>query len=305
MVALYVGITDRQWFDFLRRQTGLDECNFWQPSGHSNFRALQPGELFLFKLHSPHNFIVGGGIFARATNLPVSLAWEAFGIGNGAPSFSEMRGRIARYRKVNDDPREDYHIGCRILTQPFFLEEREWLPVPESWKSQTQVGKTFRTDEANGLRLWEQIKGRRIAPMAPGLAEAQERFGAPHLIEPRLGQGAFRIIVTDAYQRRCAFTGEKVLPALEAAHIRPYADGGEHVVTNGLLLRRDFHTLFDRGYMTVTTDQKIEVSRRIKDDFDNGRTYYALHGKALQQPERPELRPARDVVEWHNARFLG
>jgi len=35
--------------------------NFWQPSGKQQFRALAPGELFLFKLHSPDNFIVGGG----------------------------------------------------------------------------------------------------------------------------------------------------------------------------------------------------------------------------------------------------
>jgi hypothetical protein len=66
MVSLYVGITDYDWFQFLSGQPSLDEVNFWQPGGRTNFRALQPGELFLFKLHSPRNFIVGGGVFARA-----------------------------------------------------------------------------------------------------------------------------------------------------------------------------------------------------------------------------------------------
>ena len=37
----------------------------------------------------------------------------------------------------------------------------------------------------------------------------------------RLGHGAFRLLVTDAYQRRCAVTGERTLPVLDAAHIRP------------------------------------------------------------------------------------
>lgn len=46
------------------------------------------------------------------------------------------------------------------------------------------------------------------------------------LIRHRLGQGAFRVLVTDAYQRRCAISGEKTLPVLEAAHIRPYSQHG-------------------------------------------------------------------------------
>jgi putative restriction endonuclease len=48
--------------------------DFWQPSSGRTFRALQPGELFLFKLHSPNNFIVGGGYFVSSTALPASLA---------------------------------------------------------------------------------------------------------------------------------------------------------------------------------------------------------------------------------------
>jgi putative restriction endonuclease len=97
MVNLYVGITDYQWFRYLSALPSVDEANFWQPGGRTNFKALKPGELFLFKLHSPRNFIVGGGVFARADILPVSLAWEAFGVGNGAQSLLEMRKRIAFY----------------------------------------------------------------------------------------------------------------------------------------------------------------------------------------------------------------
>ncbi len=52
------------------------------------------------------------------------------------------------------------------------------------------------------------------------------RFGTPVTIMPRFGQGAFRVLVTDAYASRCAMTGERTLPALEAAHICPFADGG-------------------------------------------------------------------------------
>ena len=94
----FVGVTDWDWFQFLKSQPGIDEVNFWQPSGNNVFRALPPGGLFLFKLHMPRNFIVGGGFFAYANLLPASLAWSAFERKNGAQTFGEMRSRIAHYR---------------------------------------------------------------------------------------------------------------------------------------------------------------------------------------------------------------
>jgi putative restriction endonuclease len=68
-----------------------------------------------------------------------------------------------------------------------------------------------------------------------GFAEPVARYGAPTLITPRLGQGAFRVAVTEAYGRQCAVSEGKVLPALDAAHIRPYSDGGGHIKSNGIL----------------------------------------------------------------------
>ncbi len=94
----FVAVTDKEWFERLRLAGTLDEVNFWQPSAGGPFRALEPGELFLFKLHSPDNYIVGGGVFSHWTHLRVSLAWEAFGIKNGARSLAEMREGVARPR---------------------------------------------------------------------------------------------------------------------------------------------------------------------------------------------------------------
>lgn len=133
------------------------------------------------------------------------------------------------------------------------------------------------------------------------------RYGKEQLIKPRIGQGAFKVLITDAYQRRCAITGEKTLPVLEAAHIKPYSLNGPHDIVNGLLLRRDFHTLFDRGYITVDKSLRVEVSHRIKEDFGNGKEYYAHHGSRLIiLPERREQLPDPGYLEWHNENvYLG
>jgi putative restriction endonuclease len=215
-----------------------------------------------------------------------------------------MRKRIAFYRGQPDDPREDYRIGCRVLAQPFFFPEDQWIPIPASFSLHIQQGRRYSTEEQDGRLLWEAVMER--VAQEPTISGVASRCGEPRLIQPRLGQVAFRLTITDVYRRSCAVTGEKTLPILEAAHIRPYKDGGMHEVSNGLLLRSDIHRLFDLGYVTISTDGRFEVGRRLKDDYENGRHYYAMHRQSLSLPCDPLKRPAREALEWHQSNtFLG
>jgi len=229
----FVGVTDNNWFQFLSSIPGIDEVNFWQPSGQTTFGALDPGEPFLFKLHSPLNYIVGGGFFAHSTILPISLAWQAFGEKNGASSLIEMRGRIEKYKRLSSPSKDDYPIGCILIEQPFFLERSEWIPVPSDWKPNIVRGKTYDITAGLGAELWNAVQMRlqkREDLFQPIMEVSEEgaRYGTPIIVLPRLGQGSFRIIVTDTYNRRCAVTQERTLPALEAAHIKPFSDSGPH-----------------------------------------------------------------------------
>ncbi|MFC2031494.1 HNH endonuclease [Chloroflexota bacterium] len=188
--------------------------------------------------------------------------------------------------------------------------------MPSDWSPNIVQGKTYDNQEAIGAALWEQVNllltpqqefpDNRADGLLP-VAEERERYGAEFLARARLGQGAFRVLVTDAYHRRCAVTGERTLPVLQAAHIKPYGESGPHRVDNGLLLRADLHILLERGYMTLTEAMQIEVSRRIKDDFENGREYYALQGRKLEViPPLTVDRPSMEFISWHNENcFLG
>jgi putative restriction endonuclease len=294
----FIGVTDRDWFDLLNSIKDLEEVNFWQPSGSSQFKYLSPGEPFLFKLHSPNNYIVGGGFFAHSSLLPISLAWEAFGLANGARSFSEMHSRVAKYRRQVGDRSSDYTIGCIVLEQPFFLPREMWIPVPNDWKLNIVTGKGYDLSIDPGLSLWKRVQ--LSLSTQPIIREEAARYGKPVLTMPRLGQGSFRVIVTDAYARRCAITHERTLPALDAAHIKPYSENGLHIVNNGILLRRDLHALFDAGYITITPAMQIEVSRKIKEEFENGRDYYRHHGNQIFLPSKSENYPSKEYLNWHN-----
>ena len=300
----YVGVTDWDWFNLLSSLSGLDEVNFWQPGGNHVFRALSPMELFLFKLHSPNNFIVGGGFFAHSNLMPISLAWESFGEKNGVRNITEMRNRVGKYRRVKQNPVENYTIGCILLEQPFFLPRQSWIPIPSDWSNSIVQGKTYDLSVDPGLSIWKALKFG--LPANELWHENQRRYGEPTTVLPRLGQGSFRIMVTDAYERRCAITNERTLPALDAIHIVPFSENGENAVNNGLLLRKDLHALFDKGYITVSPALNVEVSGRIKEEFENGRDYYRLQGSIIRSPANLRDRPSPTCLEWHNNHiFLG
>jgi len=300
----WVGVTDKAWYEHLRVLVP-DEVNFWQPSPRHLAEFLEPGVPFLFKLHAPDNYVVGGGFFVRFSALPARLAWEAFEEKNGVTDYGALRKRIEQYRGAT---KGDPEIGCNVLNGPVFFEEKNWIAVPESWAPNIVRGRTFDSDETDGLRLWNAVSEHLLArAVSAGRAEQSPRFGAEYLTRARLGQGAFRVLVTEAYSSRCAISGERTLPVLEAAHIQPYADAGPHLTSNGVLLRSDLHILFDDGYVTVTDDLRVEVSRRIKEEYENGREYYRYHGQPIVvKPRAPEERPSIDFLRWHNERvFLG
>ena len=309
-MKMYVGITDYDWFKTLQ-QANCDEVNFWKPGGRTNFKALDEGDLFLFKLHSPQDYIVGGGFFLKFSILPSSLAWEAFGIANGAKNLLELNNRVYKYRKTNRLSDPDPQIGCIILSSPFYFDKQDWISVPQDWNRNIVQGKTYDTSGLYGLSLYNQVQDKlRMQDFMQSAVKEnahKNQYGKEQIIKPRIGQGAFKVLITDAYHRRCAITGEKTLPVLEAAHIKPYSLQGPHEIKNGLLLRRDFHTLFDRGYITVDNTHTVEVSHRIKEDFGNGKEYYAHHGsKLIILPERKDQLPDPYFLEWHNENvYLG
>jgi putative restriction endonuclease len=297
-VKLFVGITDGSWYRQLS-EAGPDEVNFWKPGAGGSFGTLAPGELFLFKLHAPNNYIVGGGHFVKFSRLPMSLAWLAFGEKNGVRSRSEFLSRIHFYRRSTVEP--DPEIGCIVLAEPFWFPQDQWIAAPSDWPKSTVQGKTYDALEGRGYELWAQVQerlGRSTSLLR--VAEDSPRYGQA-LVDVRLGQGAFRVLVTDAYERRCAITGEKTLPVLEAAHIKPYAAEGPHRVENGLLLRADMHILFDKGLLTVTPDYEIQVSSQIQEQYTNGKLYYSYHGQELRTlPAHGAERPSGEFLEWHN-----
>jgi putative restriction endonuclease len=309
-VRAYVGVTDWDWYRFLHAR-GATEVNFWQPSGGRRFGAIPPGAPFLFKTHYSHgNRIVGSGFLSGWASLPMSRAWEFFGEDNGCASLPEMRSRIGRYRGKLDDGRDDPEIGCIMLRDVRFVDPDQALDAPQGWSANIVQGRSYDLTTPEGghvQQLLTTLLQRRLAALddeVTGMAAAVpgDVFGDPRLTPTRVGQRAFKALVQEAYGRRCAVTGGKIVPVLEAAHIRPVTDEGENRVDNGLLLRSDVHTLFDRGYLSVHPERRtLMVSPRLRAEWGNGEDFYrrSASGQPIAAPARRADRPNTDFLTWH------
>lgn len=306
-MKFWVGTTDSRWFNFLAPRA-IEEVNFWQPSTTPPFMNAREGMPFLFKLKRPNNHIAGGGFFIRHSAIPITLAWEIFGQGNGASSLAELRDLLGPLAKNSSSLRE---IGCQVVANPFFLQPSDWLANPPGWSPNIVRGKMYESNQPDGAAIWAHVErffvGQQPAITATvavtadfGIKEDIPKYGPEVLIRPRIGQGAFRLTLTDAYRKRCALTGESTLPVLEAAHIVPYANEGSHDIRNGLLMRADFHKLFDAGLVSVAPDLTIQISPRIREAWHNGKVYYRLHNQPLAVvPENPAYRPDPERLNWH------
>jgi len=112
----------------------------------------------------------------------------------------------------------------------------------------------------------------------------------------------FRRLVLQAYDKRCAITGLRLINGggraeVDAAHIKPVEANGPDIISNGLALSGTAHWMFDRGLITLTDDLEILVSRQANDP-DSIRALINRTGRAIV-PSRPHQRPHPHFLKWH------
>lgn len=307
----FVALTDKEWFDFLAARTEnrqVDEVNFWQPKATTPLRKMSPGEPVFFRLKKPDYAIAGYGFFAHFQVLDLDLAWQTFGEKNGDPTRERFFERIGKYRGIDllhPTSRRD-PIGCTVLRDATFWPADRWIPWAESrgWPPNVVQGRTER-DPKNAAILMDAIRADHAQP-PPELANdnfqlllADERTWSYRGQAVREGQGTFRVRLLQAYGQ-CAITGEHTQIVLDGAHIQPYLGPRSNHPQNGVLLTKEFHALFDAGYVTITPDLRVRVSERLRLDWKNGHRYYPFHDRPLAVvPTDNALKPSGEALEWH------
>lgn len=126
-----------------------------------------------------------------------------------------------------------------------------------------------------------------------GIEDARKRVVAS--IVTRRGQSLFRKKLLAAYGNSCVITACQQIEVLEAAHIHPYKGETTDVVSNGLLLRADLHTLFDLYLIAIEPRSRlIRLSPTLKNS-----EYSVYEGKPLRSPINAGERPSQALMQWH------
>jgi len=63
---------------------------------------------------------------------------------------------------------------------------------------------------------------------------------------------------------------------------------------------RHHRCLFDEGCVIISPDLRFVVSRRVREEFENGREYYRLDGKLFDLSDLCDYHPSAELVCWHN-----
>ena len=119
---------------------------------------------------------------------------------------------------------------------------------------------------------------------------------------------AFRRVVTQVYDYRCAATGVRILLAsgeamVEAAHIHPFSEVGDDDPRNGLALSPDMHWAMDRNLIAPGPDFRWHVSKGLDPRIPDLRALCDLDGRGLLLPAEPRMYPKREALEWRMERL--
>lgn len=135
----------------------------------------------------------------------------------------------------------------------------------------------------------------------------QERDRVMQLSSRIVRNRLFRRLVLQAYDKRCAITGLKLINGggraeVDAAHIRPVEANGPDILTNGIALSGTAHWMFDRGLLSLSDDLDILISRQANDP-DSIRGLINKTGRAIV-PTRAFERPHSHFLRWHRDNCL-
>ncbi len=123
------------------------------------------------------------------------------------------------------------------------------------------------------------------------------------LIKTRLNQNAFRSVILENYEHKCAITGIDIPELLTASHIVPWADDPLHRLdpANGLCLSALYDRAFDKGLIAIDpADYTIILSNELKEH--SSQEYYDYHfGKIERQSiiKPIEYLPNPDFLQYH------
>lgn len=120
---------------------------------------------------------------------------------------------------------------------------------------------------------------------------------------------AFRRVVLEAYDYRCAATGERIIlpdesAMVEAAHIIPFSATRDDDPRNGLALAPNIHWAMDKNVIAPGPDWCWHVSRKIERRIPENKYLVSLDKQEVILPREQRFWPKKEALEWRMDNLL-
>lgn len=277
--------TDINWFNFLKENYVTGLVNFWTPTPTWKLSGVKIGSKWYFKKKGRDKLICGYGIYQGIEIMTVKEAWKKFGPNNGCESYASFREKLGSY---NAEISDDKQIGAISLSDVVFFDESDYKNLDAlgvDWSNNTVTFKRYFDDDKihNSTSDWQRTPFI-LVPKTTKRKKATETTC-------REGQSEFRQEIAAAYNYRCCITNDSCPDLLEAAHIQSYISKASNHVQNGLLLRVDFHKMFDSGLLAIDSNYCIKVSPLVTSDY-----YQSFNGKRISLPNNMAHYPSKEAL---------
>ena len=252
------------------------------------------------------------GIFKpRAMRLPLSITTAPSG-----PYEDSISGDLLRYKYRGTDPAHRDNEGLRQamlervpLVYFHGIDKGKYVAAwPVFVVQDNPADLTFHVAVDAASTVGFGLADRTGEPWGTDTArEEGRRLWVTREFQQRVHQEGFRQRVLRAYRRQCTFCRLRHEELLDAAHIIPDKEpGGEPVVNNGLALCKLHHAAFDRHFVGITADYRVEVREDIRAETDGPMLRHGLqgmHGQRIQLPRQSEWKPDPERLAWRYERF--
>lgn len=234
------------------------------------------------------------------TGAPLSITTVPRG-----PYADSMASGLLRYAYRGTDPEHADNRGLRTAMQGrlplvylYGLAPGQYAAAWPVFVVGDRRHELFFDVAVDDEQLWSSVGAE--SAIAEDRADIRRQY-ITSIVRRRLHQQAFRARVLEAYRVQCALCRLRHQELLDAAHITgDTLPDGEPVVSNGLALCKLHHAAYDRHFLTVRPDYRIEVRRSILLETDGPMLLHGLQGLHLQEivlPRSEALRPDRSRLE--------
>ena len=206
-------------------------------------------------------------------------------------SPSALNMKIGNFGRLDPDLKKQGIIG---LGNGSKLDEIVWNEFNGNWEKLAYESELLIADFQN--KKVEEIIDEEIFEFPLGTERET-------IIKQRVNQNFFRSTILSSYNLKCCITGLSISEFLVASHIKPWKSDEVNRLNphNGLCLNSIHDKAFDKGFITVTPDYKIKVSKYF-DDFKNEESvldfFLKYENKKIILPDR--FLPSKEFLDYHH-----